>query len=630
MRQRVLIAATTGLIVGATGGFIEAAVWLAQLPWWPAVSPVAAAAMGLNAAAIAIPTGLWGLAARHLDPGRLQVRALAFSVVTLAYLVGGFYANHAWFPKVTSSSSLLFTGVLTIGWLLAVGFLLKRPTRAPAAMSQSAQRRVLRRLGLVALGPTALAGLCLVLPRLWFGSPQPASRQAATGQPERPNILLIVMDTVRADHLSCYGYPRPTSPNVDRIAQEGVLFEQASSTAPWAPAHAALFTGLYPSQHRTDETYPYLRDEVTTIAELAREAGYQTLGVSNNSWLGRTGFHQGFDDFVQIWQGDRIVSQLALVQIASALAGASMTAENQANAVLTNQLIRRWLDRARDPNRPFFLFINYFEPQFFYEPPEPYRSRFVSPANQSEAELRALRLLHWDAPPVRLDQTKQTVLADLYDGELAYLDARIGELLDALRARGLLDETIVVLTSDHGDNLGEHELVEHRFSLYEAVLHIPLILRYPKALPQGTRVAEPVSLVDVMPTLLKLSGVEPPEALRAVLPGSSLVGSGLRVPRDRFLLAEDSPSLGMLEQYRARPQDIERRYFTRSLRSLRRGPWKFIWSSDGQHELYDLSRDPGETRNLVNRWPRRAREMELQLLRLLQTLRRPEKEAQRE
>lgn len=610
--RRLRFAALAGGVTFAVWGLVEAAVQLAPVPWWPAVTTRAAQAMAVYAVVGALFVGAWGATSLGLDAATYRVRALAVGVLAIAYILVGFHINRAFFGSYASPPSLLFTATWTglLCWLL---LRLRRPARGAVADAGTRLDRVL--YGGVA-GVLLVALVALLLPGIWTRPAGAGAAQPAAGA-ARPNVLLMVMDTVRADHVSAYGYPRPTTPSLDRLAREGALFERASTAMPWAPAHVSLLTGLYMTQHGTNAQQRVLDPRAVPLAEMMQAEGYETLAVSNNGWFGRwANVQRGFDHFIEIWRGDRLFNRLTLGQIARGIAGPVLTDENDANGPLTNRLIRRWLDHERDARRPFFIFINYFEPQFFYEPTEPYRSRFLDPSRRELARWRALRALNRTPPPVHLDAPTRAVLSDLYDGEVAYLDAIVGELIDDLRERGILDQTLVLVTSDHGENLGDHALVEHRTNLYETVLHVPLLARYPAAFAAGTRVSAPVSLVDVVPTVLALTRSRVPAPLGAMLAGRSLVGPP--GDDDRPIVAEDSASTELMKRYQ---KPFDERYFTRSLKSLRQGAWKFIWSSDGRHELFDLAGDPGETTNLMDQASERGRAMEARLHAFLGALR---------
>ena len=599
--RRLRFAALAGGVIFAAWGLLESAIQLRPVPWWPAVTTRAAQAAGIYALVGAVLVAAWGATALRLDPRTFRVRAFGVGVLLMAYVFLGFHINQVFFPSSTAPLSLLFSATWTglLIWLL----LRLRSGGAAGADRGVGLDRVLH---VAVAGVLAVVVAALVLPALWTQAAGAAQRAAG---PARPNVLLIVMDTVRADHVSAYGYPRPTTPSLDRLAREGVLFEHASTAMPWAPAHISLLTGLYMTQHGTNAVQRVLDPRAVPLAEMMQAQGYETLAVSNNGWFGRwANLQRGFDHFIEIWQGDRVFNRLTLGKIAHAIAGPVLTDENEANGPLTNRLMRRWLDHERDADKPFFVFINYFEPQFFYEPVEPYRSRFLDPSRREMANWVALRSINRNPPPVKLDAPTRAVLSDLYDGEVAYLDDIVGDLMDSLRDRGILDQTVVIVTSDHGENLGDHDLVEHRTNLYETVLHVPLLIRYPAAFAAGTRVTTPVSLVDVVPTVLALTRSVVPGPLGAMLPGRSL--AGLAADDDRLIVAEDSTSTELIKRFR---KPFDEHYFRRSLKSVRQGTWKFIWSSDGRHELFDLAADPGETSNVIDQAPERGRAMEAQL-----------------
>lgn len=625
MRHKLFVALAHGALVGALVGAGESLILLARIPVWPLVTWTIPIAMAIYGVLAMLLTGVWGLFALRLDSNRFQMRSLAFSGLAMVYLLGGFYANRLWFPELSSVPSLLFTGVWTLLCLLGVWVLLQvrraaTPDRTAATGVGMGRARFVMTLGLV-----GLAAVSLVLPRVRRWSDHPVPPRTA-GPSDRPNVLLIVMDTTRADHLSCYGYPRRTTPNLDRLANDGVLFEQARSAAIWTlPAHASLFTGLFLSQHGADRSHMRLDDRFTTIAELLHDRGYQTAGFSNNSWVSpATNFHQGFEVFEEPQLASWVLSRLALPSLVEKLLARSVFPGARGDAAMTNRRIRRWFNTVYEPHAPFFLFVNYLEPHYSYEPPRPYRRRFFAAGREAAAWAleKRLRTPSERVPPILLSEEQRAILSDLYDGELAYLDARIGELLADLARRALLDETLVVVTSDHGENLGDHQLFQHQFCLYETLLHVPLILRYPPALPAGVRVTEPVSLVDVVPTVIKMLGLEAP-SLQALLPGQSWAGSPLAVPADRAIVAEYEPRLDFLPRARRShkgPQPLDEAYFTRHLKTLCREGFKFIWASDGRHELYDLGQDPEESHNLMSAFPEKAKAMEEELFQHLLTL----------
>ena len=432
------------------------------------------------------------------------------------------------------------------------------------------------------------------------------------GSAGRPNVLLVVIDTARADRFSFDGYARQTSPEIATLASEGTIYEQAYTPAPWTlPAHASLFTGLFPSSHGADSGHLRLEGEFRTLAEIFHDAGYRTLGYAANPWVGRQyGLDQGFDTYEEIWKDVRGQQEDA---------GAG-----ELNARLVRFLEWRAENRvARE--QPFFIFVNYLEPHLPYNPPEPARSRFLSPGTDRAAVERLRHFRHPDE--VRyvlglggLKAGDTRILSDLYDGEISYVDERVGDLAGFLRRRGLLDETVLVITSDHGEAIGDHGFLDHKMNVFDELLRIPLVVRFPAAVQAGQRIREPVMLQDLFPTLLGLAGI-PPEGGRArgPEPRESLVLPGIgALARDAVRAAPGSGSPGpVLASEFARPiqflEIIQARFPTarigpwdRALVAYRRGSEKLHWASDGRHLLFDLASDPGETVDLAAKHPDRV------------------------
>jgi arylsulfatase A-like enzyme/Tfp pilus assembly protein PilF len=338
----------------------------------------------------------------------------------------------------------------------------------------------------------------------------------------------VSLDTTRADRLGCYGHAAASTPHLDRWAREGVVFERALTPVPVTlPAHASLLTGLLSHRHGArDNTHYRLPEGPETLAGRLAEAGYDTAAVVAAAVLDRQfGLDRGFGTYDDAVSGERLE-----------------VAERDATAVTD-----RALSVARDLTPPFFLFVHYYDPHADYEPPAPFSERFRS------------------SP---------------YDGEIAYVDQQLGRLRRELQALGRLEDTVVVVTGDHGEGLGEHGEATHGVFLYQSTLHVPLIVVAPGLWPAGTRVREMVSLVDVAPTLLELAGLPPAPGLD----GRSLAG-----------LVKGAPA-------GARWLPLESEYGFNSfgwapLAGLTDGRWK--WIGAPEPELYDLESDPGEGRNLA-------------------------------
>jgi arylsulfatase A-like enzyme len=417
----------------------------------------------------------------------------------------------------------------------------------------------------------------------------PALAAACGDAVERPHVALIVLDTVRRDHLSCYGYERPTTPTLEALAAEATLYENAVSAAPWTlPSHASLFTGRSSSRHGAHHEHLSLAEENVTLAERLAELGYETA---------QTGMTQGFERFEEVWR----------TQVAQGTFNLNVFVDEErhgfrdAGAAETLTDIRAFLEE-RDEERPLFLFVNLIEAHSVYDPPGEDRNRFT----ERPLEDRDVKRLNRSFPTLaHRDELTPRVLAEaqaLYDGELAYLDRWMGSFLDLLRERGMLDATLLVVTSDHGEGFGEHRLcdtplVDHQLNLYEEVLAVPLIVRFPTShgaagQAPGTRVAAPVSTLDVVPTVLDVVGVGAP----ADLEGISLARGA--PPADRTLVSEYFRPLVHLDLLRSLVPDTRRVkcLADRRVAVVRRGPWKLVLDSRGEELLYDLGSDPGEER----------------------------------
>ncbi|MEE8525820.1 MAG: sulfatase [Thermoanaerobaculia bacterium] len=417
---------------------------------------------------------------------------------------------------------------------------------------------------------------------------------AALADSGRPNVFLIVIDTLRADHLSCYGYGRETSPNIDRLAAQGILYEQSISAASWTfPAHASLFTGLFPRDHGATSQTRTLEASFDTLAELLKTAGYRTAGFSNNVWThDASGLKQGFEEFREMWHQQVVEDKGISFDDPAYDMGAALTTEE----------IFGWLDGAGDGERPFFVFVNYFEPHLPYRPTQPFDDEFL-PSGADPRQVRKLRSFYspreyayiLDIPWVRVEEKELEILTALYDGEIAYVDSILGVLVDGLRSRGLLDDTLLVITSDHGEHLGEHHMLDHKLSLYDPLLRVPLILWNPKRIPAGVRVESQVQAHDVFGTILDFGGVPRESAPRLPFAdaGERSTFAELAYPRI-FLDAIDRELPGL---------DSRTRRFARSLKAVRGPRYKLIAGSDGRTELYDIGADPGESHDLADELP---------------------------
>jgi len=389
---------------------------------------------------------------------------------------------------------------------------------------------------------------------------------------QRPrSLVLITVDTLRADHVSAYGYDRPTTPAIDAFAARSILFERAySAAASTAPALASLMTSLYPHEHGVLETFGFsLAAEHTTLAERLQAAGFRTAAVLGIGVLmPNRKLDQGFESYSstaytneRYWLSAREVTDAAL----------------------------RWLDRnARDSDEPFFLWIHYFEPHQPYEiVPAEFRTRFVATPS-AHPQLRGLE------PGSRWHSYYKERI-DGYDGALAYVDSEIGRLFSALGDSGILDDSMIVLTADHGETLGEHHQHGHVFGLWEPIVRVPLVVSVPGVAPG--RVRERVELVDVMPTALAELGVPPKsDRLRGrILP---LRRHENGPPWSRFPLGERPVHAETWFEGTRVGMRIEDRFKT----VLTQGP-----AGVSEIRAYDLEADPGEEVDVGGALPDAAR-----------------------
>jgi arylsulfatase A-like enzyme len=418
--------------------------------------------------------------------------------------------------------------------------------------------------------------------------------------------VCIVLDSVRASNCSAYGYERPTTPHLDRLAAEGALYEQATSVGAWTlPVHTSLFTGVYPLRHGVTISAQALGPDMPTLAEQLAAAGYRTACFSNNAYISSaSGLTRGFEHVDELWRrtNPRGVSLPRLSQrikdlerrgpLLRPLVGLLRRAKRarailkawrsrkDSGATYTNERIREWLRDSRD-ERPFFIFANYMESHEPYLPPYPFNRSFVSgrfsPWRVVRSTGRRDEIL---AQQGRARDEDLEILEALYDGTVRYADEKVAELTDMLRATGRLDSTFVAVTSDHGDAFGEHGHLGHRLTLYEELLRVPLVIRYPARFQARTRVRAPVPIADLHPTILELAGVD--------VGDNPDFRSLLADPIERPIIAENTgpKSIGGLVS-----------------RTLREGNLKLLWRSDGRHELYDLAADPTERDNIAARDP---------------------------
>ena len=470
-----------------------------------------------------------------------------------------------------------------------------------------------------------------------------------------PNILLLVLDCVRADGLGVYGNPRSVTPRLDELADRSRRYTQARSAAVWTlPSHASLFTGLHPRQHGVNVDNRFLNPAIPTLAETLQQVGWQTAAFSTNAWVGpHFGLDRGFEHFSALWRIFPSMGKAAFPWWEKALRKRVLERHDKGARKL-NKYVERWWREERDPDRPFFLFGLYLDAHLPYQPPRGYAERLL----QGEA-LRNARNANQDAwaymaGEVAMTQEDFEGLRALYDAEIAYVDEQLGALLDFLESVGGLDNTIIIITSDHGENIGHHELMDHQYCVYDSLAHVPLLIHHPDHFPSGN---DPtlVQHTDLFPTIFDLT--PSPDLLN--LPGHSLfdlplttlqgdregaplpasdrrasgdahsAGSDLQGDREGAPLptstnsqsASDhrSPAISQSEirnsitQYTAphrhrfarRHPDFDpaSRGYDRTYDAIVQSDFKFIRSNRDEIELFNLLDDPGETTSVAGSHP---------------------------
>lgn len=398
--------------------------------------------------------------------------------------------------------------------------------------------------------------------------------------PPPPNLVMISIDTLRADAVGVYGGPVAT-PGLDRLAREGVMLEWAFAPTPTtAPSHATLFTGQDVQRHGTLGNGPITLRELP-LERAFREGGRTTAGfVSSYVLSHELGWSAGFTHF-----DDHFTSEKGgLDRMAPELPGALEQFQGKPldrEGIATTSAVREWIDSAPEP---FFLFVHFFDPH--------------TPYNARRRQLAKLRDVPFDlagrSAPGYDDATIERALR-AYHAEVLFVDEGVQALLDALDQRAIADRTIVSVTADHGEGLGQHAWMGHTVHLYDEQIRVPWLLRWPGVLPAGLRIASPVGLVDVAPTLAELGGVELP----GPVDGRSIAAA---------LRSGEEPVARPVFGVRPRFEKPYREHFGEK-RYVRTDRWKLIRGEDTSEELYDLGADPHEVRNRVVEEPEVAREL---------------------
>ena len=387
----------------------------------------------------------------------------------------------------------------------------------------------------------------------------------------KPNVVLIVIDTARKDHFSCYGYERKVTPKIDDFAAESVRFDNAQAASPWTlPSMASILTGLYPHKHLAgyaakdektkQEGMTYLNKSAITLTELLFQNNYQTVGWFQNPFVDPGfGLNRGFEIY-DYFPGDNLRIRSADQVIDSAM---------------------KWLGETRDKKKPFFMVLHFFDPHLAYNPPGDFMMSFIytykgkmrPPFNPSNEEIDKMQKGQLTPSP-----EDQQFIVGLYNGELAFVDFTIGRFFDFLKLNKLYDRSLIIITADHGEEFWEHNGFEHGHSMYQELLNVPLIIRFPDAENKGMAVKTTVSLTDLAPSIISYLGLESP--------GQTGGKSFISMP-------------GAAVKPIPRPIIAELNRVGDPLQAIYRDQYKLILNSTtGKIEIFNLQDDPKEKNNL--------------------------------
>jgi len=442
-----------------------------------------------------------------------------------------------------------------------------------------------------------------------------------------PNIILIVLDTARAKSFSCYGYHRKTTPNIDRIAEESTLYKWCFSPANWTvPSHASLFTGLYPSEHGCDRRDPVLNRELRVLPEILRDAGYRTYGISCNGLVsGALGFTRGFSLFREMFgllpfkgratiplPGMKWREKLQYLRRLGIYQAANVVVKKVVNRVsrillghvlkdatpFTKQAVREatiLFKQEKGVGEPFFLFLNLMQCHCPYRPPKPFQGKFGS--NCSYWQITKTIGTHMRGPagwgaPASLYQP----LVNLYDEEVHFVDSLIGVIWESLRTYRLLDNSVVAITSDHGELIGEHNgLYDHNYSLYNELLRVPLIIRFPRTYGVTPGVCKNIvqthDLFTTIAEVIESPFPTPPSSINLLNDTRDLCSA--ECPDADALLAWETSSKPWLDTSGFPIKGPEIAFI-----DCRLTKWYY---GAGKEEIYDLNNDPWEEKSLFKR-----------------------------
>lgn len=586
--QGVLAGVLLGLVTGAIEFAMVVDAFSSDLvhAYWKVLGPYAV--LGLLAGLV-VPIGLRVIFGSPVSPARGAARVVGWLAGLIVFCLLSVWATY-WLgsPMVKLSNLAAYVGAVLAGGV--TGVVLQRVLAALLGRVETmldGSRVPFHVAWPAAIG--VLAALVLFAPTAYLSRVHSVSTVSAgtvvARADDRPNVLFIVIDALRADHLPTYGYSRQTAPTLAALARQGAVFTQAYAQASYTRASVAtILTSLYPSVHKANDDRDFLSSSVVVLPEVMRAAGYATFGISSNANVSPTfGYSRGFDEF-RVWKTESefrlTLAGRALENILGPSTLGHLLRESSEIVPTADAITDATLGWASPSARqPFFMYVHYIDPHDPYRPPAPYDAAFdhrKDPPRRGDVDV--LSLLPNTAERERIARN-----IDQYDGEILYADQHVGRLLKVMEERGLLRNTLVIVTADHGEEFLDHGNEIHGRSAYEEVVRVPLILVWPGRIKPGTVTSSMVGHIDVMPTLAELAGTKAPAGAQG--------RSYAPLLRDFGTALEMRPMLTQVIQ----------KAFT--IEAIRDGRYKYVHHARGpragQEEIYDLEQDPLERKNLA-------------------------------
>lgn len=528
-----------------------------------------------------------------LDRSTLIANQIAFAISFLLFMIFFIKTHLIWLRShLFSIEGILWTTLIVAG-SISIFFII---------------RYLAIRISQRSLAKNFLAGIFLIcaivtIADAYIDRKANLPQQHSTNQ---PNILLIVVDTLRWDFISAYGFPNQITPNIDALAHEGVLYENAISTSPWTtPSHASLFTGQYPSRNGVDGRNILLDPASKTLAAELSRIGFQTAGFINNVYIRRqTGLGRGFQQYEEFWGRNECSSIMLLVEFMRE----KLNPREDTGAIETRNAMNDWLHHDWTGKHPFFLFVHLMEPHAPYGTPASKVQKFLPPGVTPQQAAK----VNQDPEIFISGKLKMTphdfeILTALYQNDISYVDSIIGGIIQDFRKQNLLDNTLVIFTSDHGEHFGDHGLMSHELSLYDVLVHVPLIIRFPNRTHSGTLIKETVQTIDIFPSILHFLQSES----KLELQGFSLLPDFFARKNHPYAFSEYN-NLRAADKMQRRFPDLPDSPIWRKkvLKSVRSSDWKFIWATDGTRELYSIQNDPYEKSNFAQSNPEEVKKMQ--------------------